>query len=154
VVEHLIAGFALVLDPVVLGAVLGSAVFGLFVGAIPGLTATMAVALLVPVTFFLPPIPAVACMVTSTAMAIFTGDIPGALLRIPGTPASAAYCDDAYAMTRMGHAETVLGAGLVCSTVGGLLGTIVLVTAAPWLADIALDFSSFEYFLLVLLGLT
>jgi TctA family transporter len=154
VVEHLIAGFALVLDPVVLGAVLGSAVFGLFVGAIPGLTATMAVALLVPVTFFLPPIPAVACMVTSTAMAIFAGDIPGALLRIPGTPASAAYCDDAYAMTRMGHAETVLGAGLVCSTVGGLLGTIVLVTAAPWLADIALDFSSFEYFWLVLLGLT
>jgi TctA family transporter len=154
VVEHLIAGFGLVLDPVVLGAVLGSAVFGLFVGAIPGLTATMAVALLVPVTFFLPPIPAVACMVTSTAMAIFAGDIPGALLRIPGTPASAAYCDDAYAMTRKGQAETVLGAGLVCSTIGGLIGTIVLVTAAPWLADVALDFSSFEYFWLVLLGLT
>lgn len=153
-VEHLIAGFGLVLDPVVLGAVLGSAVFGLFVGAIPGLTATMAVALLVPVTFFLPPIPAVACMVTSTAMAIFAGDIPGALLRIPGTPASAAYCDDAYAMTRKGQAETVLGAGLVCSTIGGLIGTIVLVTAAPWLADVALDFSSFEYFWLVLLGLT
>jgi TctA family transporter len=154
VVEHLIAGFGLILDPVVLGAVLGSAVFGLFVGAIPGLTATMAVALLVPVTFFLPPIPAVACMVTSTAMAIFAGDIPGALLRIPGTPASAAYCDDAYAMTRKGQAETVLGAGLVCSTIGGLIGTIVLVTAAPWLADVALDFSSFEYFWLVLLGLT
>ncbi len=60
----------------VLGVVLASAIFGLFVGSIPGLTATMAVALLVPVTFFLPPLPAVACMVTATAMAIFAGDVP------------------------------------------------------------------------------
>jgi TctA family transporter len=134
--------------------VLASAVFGLFVGAIPGLTATMAVALLVPITFFLPPLPAVACMVTATAMAIFAGDIPGALLRMPGTPASAAYCDEAYAMTRKGQAETVLGAGLVFSVIGGLFGTIVLVTAAPALAEIALKFSSVEYFWLVVLGLT
>jgi putative tricarboxylic transport membrane protein len=139
---------------VVLGVVLASAVFGLFVGAIPGLTATMAVALLVPVTFFLPPLPAVASMVTATAMAIFAGDVPGALLRIPGTPASAAYCDEAYAIMRQGRVETVLGGGLVCSSIGGLFGTLVLVTAAPWLAEAALEFSSFEYFWLVLLGLT
>jgi putative tricarboxylic transport membrane protein len=108
----------------------------------------------VPVTFFLPPLPAIACMVTVTAMAIFAGDVPGALLRIPGTPASAAYCDEAYALMRKGHVETVLGAGLVFSVIGGLLGTIVLVTAAPWLAEVALGFSSFEYFWLVLMGLT
>ncbi len=137
-----------------LGAVLASAIFGLFIGAIPGLTATIAVALLVPVTFFLPPLPAVACMVASTAMAIFAGDVPGALLRIPGTPASAAYCDEAYAMTRKGQAEAALGAGLVFSAMGGLFGTIVLATAAPALAAIALEFSSFEYFWLVLLGLS
>lgn len=153
-VEHFIAAFGLVADPYVLGVVLASALFGLFVGAIPGLTATMAIALLVPVTFFLPPLPAVACMVTATAMAIFAGDIPGALLRMPGTPASAAYCDEAYAMTRKGQAETVLGAGLVFSVIGGLFGTIVLVTAAPALAEVALKFSSFEYFWLVVLGLT
>jgi TctA family transporter len=139
---------------VLIGVVLASAAFGLFVGAIPGLTATMAVALLVPVTFFLPPLPAVACMVTATAMAIFAGDVPGALLRIPGTPASAAYCDEAHALTRQGRVETVLGAGLVYSVIGGLLGTTVLVTAAPWLAEMALEFSSFEYFWLVLLGLS
>jgi putative tricarboxylic transport membrane protein len=143
-----------VLDPLVLGAVLASAVFGLFIGAVPGLTATMAVALLVPVTFFLPPLPAIACMVTSTAMAIFAGDVPGALLRIPGTPASAAYCDEAYAMTRKGHAEAALGAGLVFSAIGGLFGTTVLAVAAPALAAVALEFSSFEYFWLVLLGLS
>ena len=83
----------------------------------------MAVALLVPVTFFMPPLPAVATMVTATAMAIFAGDVPGALLRMPGTPASAAYCDEAYAMTRKGQVEMVLGAGLVFSVIGGLFGT-------------------------------
>ena len=93
-------------------------------------------------------------MVTATAMAIFAGDIPGALLRIPGTPASAAYCDEAYAMTRNGEAVTVLGAGLVFSVIGGLFGTVVLVTTAPALAEVALKFSSFEYFWLVTLGLT
>ena len=82
-----------------------AAIFGLFVGAIPGLTATMATALLVPVTFFMEPVPAIAAIVTTVAMAIFAGDIPGALLRIPGTPASAAYADEAYALTRKGQAE-------------------------------------------------
>jgi TctA family transporter len=146
--------FRLVFDPTVLAVVLASALFGLFVGAVPGLTATMATALLVPVTFLLPPVPAIACMVTATAMAIFAGDIPGALLRMPGTPASAAYCDEAYAMTRRGQVELVLGAGLVFSVLGGLFGTAVLVTTAPALAEVALQFSSFEYFWLVLLGLT
>ncbi|TMG97523.1 MAG: tripartite tricarboxylate transporter permease [Betaproteobacteria bacterium] len=133
---------------------LASSAFGLFVGAVPGLTATMATALLVPVTFFMPPIMAIAAIVTATAMAIFSGDIPGCLLRMPGTPASAAYCDEAYAMTRKGHAETALGAGLVFSAIGGLFGTAVLIVSAPALADFALKFSSFEYFWLVLLGLS
>ena len=151
---HVLEAFRIVFDPYVLGVVLASALFGLCVGAIPGLTATMAVALLVPITFHLPPVPAIACMVTVTALAIFAGDIPGALLRIPGTPASAAYCDEAHAMTRNGQAELVLGAGLVFSVIGGLFGTAVLITTAPALAEVALQFSSFEYFWLVLLGLT
>src|SRR5688572_12807966 len=144
----------LVLDPYVLGVILGSAVFGLFVGAVPGLTATMSTALLVPVTFFMEPLPAIASIVTATAMAIFAGDIPSCLLRMPGTPASAAYTDEAFAMTKKGQAELALGAGLVFSAIGGLFGTVVLILAAPALADIALRFSSFEYFWLVLLGLT
>lgn len=153
-VEHFAAAIALLLDPYVLGVIFASSFFGLFVGSIPGLSATMAVALLVPVTFFMPPVPAIACMVSATAMAIFAGDVPGALLRMPGTPASAAYCDEAYLLTRKGQAELVLGAGVVFSAIGGLFGTIVLMTAAPALAEVALQFSSFEYFWLVLLGLT
>jgi TctA family transporter len=146
--------FSMVFDPYTLMVMVAAAFYGLFVGAVPGLTATMATALLVPVTFFMPPIPAIAAMVTATAMAIFSGDIPGCLLRIPGTPASAAYTDEAFAMTKKGQAEMALGAGLVFSAVGGLFGTVVLILAAPALADFALNFSSFEYFWLVLLGLT
>lgn len=146
--------FSMVFEPYTLMVMVLASLYGLFVGAVPGLTATMATALLVPVTFFMPPIPAIAAMVTATAMAIFSGDIPGCLLRIPGTPASAAYTDEAFAMTKKGQAEMALGAGLVFSAVGGLFGTAVLIVAAPSLADFAIRFSSFEYFWLVLLGLT
>src|SRR4029079_17770654 len=90
----------------------------------------------------------------ATAMAIFSGDIPGCLMRMHGTPASAAYTDEAYAMTKKGQAELALGAGLVFSAIGGLFGTAVLIVAAPSLAEFALKFSSFEYFWLVLMGLT
>jgi TctA family transporter len=146
--------FGLVFQPYVLLVILLSAIYGLFVGAIPGLTATMATALLVPVTFFMPPVPAVAAIVTATAMAIFSGDIPSALLRMPGTPASAAYTDEAYLLTKKGQAETALGAGLVFSVLGGIFGVLVLIVAAPALAEIALKFSSFEYFWLLMLGFT
>jgi TctA family transporter len=145
--------FALVFDPYVLWVIFASAVYGLFVGAVPGLTATMATALLVPVTFFMPPVPAIASIVTATAMAIFAGDIPSCLLRMPGTPASAAYTDEAYAMTKKGQGELALGSGLWFSILGGLFGTAVLIAAAPSLAEVALKFSSFEYFWLVVLGL-
>ena len=146
--------FAMVFEPYNIFVMLAASLFGLFVGAVPGLTATMATALLVPVTFFMAPVPAIAAIVTATAMAIFSGDIPGCLMRMPGTPASAAYTDEAYAMTKKGRADTALGAGLVFSAVGGLFGTAVLMLSAPTLAEFALKFSSFEYFWLVLLGLT
>src|SRR2546425_5020949 len=78
--------FALVFDPYNIFVMLIASLFGLFVGAVPGLTATMATALLVPVTFFMAPIPAIAAIVTATAMAIFAGDIPSCFLRMPGLP--------------------------------------------------------------------
>lgn len=152
--DALSAGFALVLDPYVLAVIAGAAVFGLVVGAIPGLTATMATALLVPVTFFMEPVPAIGAIVTASAMAIFAGDIPATLLRIPGTPSSAAYTDEAYAMARGGRAELALGIALVCSALGGLVGTVVLVLVAPSLAELALHFTSVEYFWLAVLGLS
>ena len=151
--ETYLDAFRLVLAPDVLIAIAVSSVYGLMVGSLPGLSATMAVALLVPVTFYLSPIAAVGAIVSASAMAIFSGDIPGALLRIPGTPASAAYTDESYAMTRKGEAELALGAGVWFSAIGGIAGTISLMALAPPLADMALQFSTFEYFWLAFLGL-
>jgi putative tricarboxylic transport membrane protein len=148
------AAAALVFDPFVLWVILASAIFGIFVGAMPGLTATMATALLVPVTFFMPPVPALGAIVTATAMAIFAGDLPAAMLRIPGTPASAAYADESYAMARKGELDLNLGVNLVFSVLGGLVGVAILIVATPALAEIAISFSSYEYFWLCLLGLS
>src|SRR4051812_2301517 len=144
--------FSMVFDPYTIVVMIVASLYGLFVGAVPGLTATMATALLVPVTFFMPAIPAIAAMVTATAMAIFSGDIPGCLLRIPGTPASAAYTDEAFAMTRKGQAELALGAGLVFSAVGGLFGTEGVVLAGPRPGELPPHLSPFENFLLVPVG--
>ncbi|MBC9179696.1 tripartite tricarboxylate transporter permease [Roseomonas ludipueritiae] len=149
----LLEAFRMVGQMDVLIAILASAIYGLVVGSLPGLSATMATALLVPVTFYLSPIAAVATIITSSAMAIFSGDIPGCLLRIPGTPASAAYTDESYAMTRKGQAELALGTGLWFSAIGGIVGTISLLVMAPALAEVALNFSTFEYFWLAVLGL-
>ena len=152
--DPLLAAAALVFDPYVLWVIVASAVFGIFVGAMPGLTATMATALLVPITFFMPPVPALGAIVTATAMAIFAGDIPAAMLRIPGTPASAAYTDESYAMSKKGELDLNLGVNLVFSVLGGLIGVLILIVATPLLAEVAISFSSFEYFWLCLLGLT
>jgi len=129
--DVLIAATKLVFDPFVLWVILASSAFGIFVGAMPGLTATMATALLVPVTFFMPPVPALGAIVTATAMAIFAGDIPAAMLRMPGTPASAAYTDESYAMSRKGELDLNLGVNLVFSVVGGLAGVVILIICAP-----------------------
>lgn len=152
--DAIVLAMTLVFVPEVLGVMLLAELFGLFVGSIPGLTATMATALLVPFTFFMDPVPAIAAIVTTVAMAIFAGDIPGALLRIPGTPASAAYCDEAYALTRKGQAELALGISLVCAAIGGIMGSAVLALTAPVLAEFAIRFSSYEYFWLACLGLS
>ncbi len=152
--DPLLTALALLFTPWNLVVIVLAGLFGLFVGAMPGLTATLATALLVPVTFFMDPVPALAAIVTTTAMAIFAGDLPGALLRIPGTPASAAYVDDAYRLTQKGQAEAALGMGVMASAIGGLVGAVILATTAPMLAEVALSFSSFEYFWLAVLGLS
>ncbi len=152
--DVLIRALSMVAQPEVLLTILASSVFGLVVGCIPGLTATMATALLVPFAMFLDPVSAIASIVAATAMAIFAGDIPGTLLRLPGTPASAAYTEASYRLAMSGRAGEVLGLNLVFSALGGILGTVVLVSSAPMLADYALSLSSFEFFWLSVLGLS
>src|SRR5437660_10580968 len=95
----LIEAFRLISTWEVIIAMFAASVYGLVIGSLPGLSATMATALLVPVTFYLSPIPAIATIAAASSMAIFSGDIPGALLRLPGPPASAASADGADAIT-------------------------------------------------------
>ena len=152
--ENIFPAIKLVFTWEILLVIVGSCGFGLFTGAMPGISATVAVALLVPVTFYLSPEAALASMATAVALAIFAGDIPGALLRIPGVPSSAAYADEAYAMTRKGLGEKALGVSLVCSVIGGMTGAIALSLSAPLLAEFALEFQYYEYFWLACMGLT
>jgi len=150
----LLQGLSLLMAPKVLLVICISSIYGLFVGAMPGLTATMAAALLIPFTFFMDPVPALVSIVTMSAMAIFAGDIPAALVRIPGTPSSAAYTQDSFELTKQGKAELVLGVDVVFSAIGGLMGAVILMSSAPLLAEVAMQFSSFEYFWLAALGLS
>src|SRR5512135_3800060 len=122
--EIVIQGLALLMAPKVLLVICICSLYGLFVGSIPGLSATLAASLLIPFTFFMDPVPALCSIVSMSAMAIFAGDIPAALIRIPGTPSSAAYTYDSYALTQQGKAQLVLGTDIMFSAVGGLMGAI------------------------------
>jgi putative tricarboxylic transport membrane protein len=129
-------------------------VFGVFVGSTPGLTATMAVALILPLTFHLGATAGLAMIIGVSFTAIFAGDIPATFLRIPGTPASAAATLDGYQLARRGQGGLALLLDLLCSSLGGLLGVSLLILVAPQLARFALTFSHFEYFWLGVLGLS
>jgi len=128
--------------------------FGIFVGSTPGLTATMAVALVIPLSYNLPKEAALAMVIGVSFTAIFAGDIPATFLRIPGTPASAAATLDAHQLAKKGKGKQTLLINLLCSALGGVFGVLILMSVAPQLAKLALLFSSFEYFWLCLLGLT
>lgn len=153
-IDNLGTALALVCQWSVLVVIIVSALYGTLVGAIPGLTATMAVALLVPITFYMSDVQAIAAIVTAVACSIFAGDIPSVLIRIPGTPASAAYAADGYALTKQGRHVLALSICIWFSIVGGLFGTVALATAAPLLARVATQFTSYEYFWLFVFGLT
>lgn len=142
------------LDPNIIVPWLLAMAFGVFVGATPGLTATMAVALIVPISFHMDPNAGLAMIIGVSFTAIFAGDIPATYLRIPGTPASAAATLDGHEMAKQGNGQLALQLDLFCSCLGGLIGVGLLMLVAPQLATIALMFSDFEYFWLGVLGLS
>ncbi len=142
------------LQPQILVPWLLGMVFGVFVGATPGLTATMAVALIVPISFHMEPTAGLAMIIGVSFTAIFAGDIPATYLRIPGTPASAAATLDGHEMAKQGKGGLALTIDLFCSCLGGLVGVTLLIVVAPQLARFALRFSNFEYFWLGVFGLS
>lgn len=128
--------------------------YGSIFGAIPGLTATLAVALFIPVAFFLDPMVALPAIIAISSVAIYAGDVGSTVAKIPGTPASAAYLEELYSLARKKGAIYSLGLSAMGSAIGGIIGTLLLVLSASGIAAIARQFSSFEYFWIAVLGLT
>jgi putative tricarboxylic transport membrane protein len=127
---------------------------GIVVGALPGLSATMATALLTSLTFGWDIYPAIVLIISVWAGAVYGGNKSSILINIPGTPAALATAFDGYPMFKLGEASYGMGVATIGSFIGGLFGAIVLAVCAPLVAKIALKFGPPEYFLLVVWGLT
>ncbi len=138
---------------VIIAIVIGT-VSGVIIGGIPGLTATMAVALLIPVTFSFSPLVGLSVMGGVYAGAMYGGSIVAILLSTPGTPAAAATALEGYPLTKKGKGGLALKVSVIASFIGGTFSVLVLLLVSPILADFALKFGPPEYFLLALMGLT
>lgn len=127
---------------------------GIIFGAMPGLTATVGVALMLPLTFGLDPATGLLLLVGVYCGAIFGGSIAAILINTPGTPAAAATVIDGYALTKKGKGSEALGMAVIASVTGGIFSALVLLFIAPQVAKIAYQFGAAEYFALAFFGLT
>ncbi len=152
--QLLLNGLTLVLNPSVFFLIFLGVAGGIVIGALPGLTATMGVAILLPFTFTMDSIPALATLVGIYVGAIYGGSISAILLKTPGTPASAATVFDGYELVKKGQATKALSMSAIASFGGGIISTVMLITISPLLASFALKFSAPEYFMLAVFGLT
>lgn len=135
-----------------LAMVVGTAI-GIAVGALPGLSATMGIAVLIPLTFTMEPIAALGMIAGIYNGAMYGGSIPAILLRIPGTPAGIATVFDGYPMAQKGQAKLALRISLVSSSIGSAVSAVALLMLAPPLSMIALKFGPADYFWLAIFGL-
>ena len=126
---------------------------GIVVGAIPGLTGAMLIALTLPLTFYMTPFNAVVLLVSMYVGAISGGLITATLMRMPGTPASVMTTFDGYPMARGGRPGRALGLGITASFVGGLVAWVVLLTVTQPLSVLATRFGPFEYFTLIMMAM-
>ena len=147
-------GLVNVLQPGNLLAILAGTAIGMVIGAMPGLSATMAIALLLPLTFSMDPATGLSMLAALYLAAMYGGSIAAILLRTPGTPAAAATVLDGYPMAQRGEAGRALGLSLTASLIGGVLSAIALLTVAPLLGRIVLNFGPIEIFAIAVLGIT
>lgn len=148
------SGFINALTPLNLFAMACGTAIGIVIGCLPGLSAAMGVALLLPMTFSMEASTGLIVLGAIYCGAIFGGSISAILIHTPGTPASAATAIEGYQLTLQGKAGKALGVACISSFFGGLLSCISLYFFAPLLAQLAMKFGSPEYFWLSLFGLT
>ena len=151
--QHILDALPLLFAPATILAMIGGTAIGIAVGALPGLSATMGIAVLIPLTFTMEPVAALGMIAGIYNGAMYGGSIPAILLRIPGTPAGIATVFDGYPMAQKGHANLALRISLVSSSIGSAVSAVALLVLAPPLSMIALKFSAANYFWLAIFGL-
>ncbi len=152
--ESILQAVATILTVKSMLLITGGVVMGLIFGASPGLTATLGIALVIPLTFTFTPIEAMAALGGIYIGGISGGFISATLINMPGTPSSICTTFDAAPMARQGKAAEALSLGAFSSFLGGMISWGFLVTIAPQLAGIAIVFGPYEYFLLGVFGIT
>ena len=152
--EAMFQGLGLILDPFNFFLIFCGVLIGVIVGALPGLSSPMAVALLLPFTIGLDPIPAIAMLSALYCAGTFGGSITAILINAPGAPPAVATAFDGYPMAKRGEAGRALGMAAVSSVAGGIFSLIVFLIATPLLAKAALTFRPPEYFALAVFALS
>jgi len=154
VYDTLMQAFQMIFDPYSLLLLAGGVALGIIFGAIPGLTATMGVAILIPMTFYLPPAQGIVMLCGIYVGGIYGGSISACLVSIPGTPSGMMTTLDGYPMAQNGEAGKAIGYATVSSFIGGILSAVFLIFCAPILANVALQFGPAEYFAIAVFGLS
>ena len=152
--DQLLIGLAALADPVMIGAIAIGVIGGVVIGVLPGLTSTLGVALLIPVTFSMPPQAGLAMLGGIYVASTYSGAITAILLNIPGTPAAVATLLDGHPMSRNGQSTRALALATFGSSIGGLVSVLALLFLGPMLARLSLFFGPPEYFILAIFGIT
>ena len=152
--DNLLLGFSTIAQLPVLAAIFAGVLIGILCGVLPGLSASTAVALMVPFTFGMDPVVAVVLLVSVYLAGEYGGSITAIAIGTPGTPAAAATMLDGYELTKQGKPGLALTTSVVASSIGGIVGVLVLFAFSEPLARFALSFGAPEYFALAVFGLT
>lgn len=153
-IYNVMQGCIALADTTILSLIFAGTVFGVVIGALPGLTSTMGVALLVPVTFGMSPAAGLALLGAIYCSSTYSGAISAILINIPGTPANCCTILDGYPMTKRGDSSLAIALATSASAVGGFMSIFALLFLAPPLAEFALKFGAQDYFLLALFGVS
>ncbi|MCC7425509.1 MAG: tripartite tricarboxylate transporter permease [Alphaproteobacteria bacterium] len=152
--DNLLLGLATAVTVENIAVMLFGTVVGLWIGVLPGLGATSAMAILIPFTFSMSPLAALLMLASISVAGAFGGSITSILLNIPGDASSAATAYDGYPLAQQGRARVAMGLSVGASLVGGLVGVVLLTTLSQPIAEVALAFGPADHFALGILGLT
>ncbi len=144
--DAIIQGFTMLFHVQNIFLIIGGVMIGVIVGALPGLSSPMAIALLMPFTIGLDPVAAISMMAALYCAGTFGGSITAILINAPGAPPAVATAFDGYPMAKQGQPGRALGLATIASVIGGIFSLIIFIFATPLLASIALKFGPVEYF--------